>query len=337
MKGLFRQFYRPTEAEFRKLWQSCFFALDANVLLNLYGYSEETREQLLSLIERLSSRIHLPHQFALEYQRNRAHAIMEQVKNYAKAEKTLELFYTGEILPKTKHPYLGQKSMTAFKQVQKELEKSRRKHEALFTNDSYFTRITTLLQKVGPPCGDLDKLYEKGRRRYGAKIPPGFADHKDKGEPDCFGDLIGWIQLMEIAKEEKKPAILITDDSKEDWWQIQGDRTLGPRPELLAEFEAECSQTFYMYSSDQFMRFANTFLNERVRSDAIQEVQQRLQERMRSASENKPVAGPVISTPSDAKPFVPLEASGAKNLKPTAPPKGSKEEQIFSASTEDES
>jgi hypothetical protein len=80
VKKLFHQFYRPTESEFRKLWQSCFFAFDANVLLNLYGYSEETREQLLALLERLSARVFMPYQFVLEYQRNRAHAIMEQVK-----------------------------------------------------------------------------------------------------------------------------------------------------------------------------------------------------------------------------------------------------------------
>src|SRR5260221_13590828 len=89
MRAQFSGFYRPTEAEFRKLWKACNFALDANVLLNVYGYSEKTREEILSLLERLSGRICMPHQFALEYHQNRARAIMEQVKNYAKVEKVL--------------------------------------------------------------------------------------------------------------------------------------------------------------------------------------------------------------------------------------------------------
>ncbi len=103
----------------------------------------------------------MPYQFVLEYQRNRAHAIMEQVKNYAKAEKTLEQFHAGEILPRTKHPHLSQKAMKAFKLVQSELMKGRKKHEALFTNDSYFARVTTLIQNIGTPPTDLDKLYEQ--------------------------------------------------------------------------------------------------------------------------------------------------------------------------------
>ncbi len=317
MKKLFKHYYRPTESEFRKLWQSCFFALDANVLLNLYGYSEETREQLLTLLERLSSRIFMPFQFVLEYQRNRAHAIIEQVKNYAKAEKILEQFYATEILPRTKHPHLSQKAMKAFKLIQKELINGRKKHEALFADDPYFARVTSLVQNVGSPQPDLEKIFEQARRRYTARVPPGYADHKEKGEPEGFGDYVGWLQLLNFAKDSKKSAILITDDSKEDWWQIQGDRTIGPRPELLAEFQSECSQAFYIYSSDQFMRFANTFLKERVRNTAILEVQEGLQERLRSRSDRKSIASASIQPASDDKPILPIPPLEGQNLKPT--------------------
>ena len=44
MRKTFPGYYRPTEAEFRRLWDKCIFVLDANVLLNLYRYSEETRK-----------------------------------------------------------------------------------------------------------------------------------------------------------------------------------------------------------------------------------------------------------------------------------------------------
>src|SRR5947209_6717049 len=111
MKKLFAEYYRPSESEFRRLWEQCIFALDANVLLNVYCYSEATRNEFISLLERLSLRIRMPHQFAFEYQRNRAHAVMEQVKNYAKAEKTLENLYTSELLPKNKHPFLDPKML----------------------------------------------------------------------------------------------------------------------------------------------------------------------------------------------------------------------------------
>jgi predicted nucleic acid-binding protein len=139
MKDLFPEYYRPSEEEFQRLWKECLFVLDANILLNIYGYSETTREQLLALLERLASRIRMPYQFALEYQRNRTKAIMEQVKNYANAEKVLDDLYKNELFPKHKHPYLSGEMLRAFRNIQKDLAASRKKHEALFTDDPYFT------------------------------------------------------------------------------------------------------------------------------------------------------------------------------------------------------
>jgi hypothetical protein len=141
MKEIFPQYYRPSEEEFRKLWEGCLFALDANVLLNIYGYSEATRLELLALLKRLAARIRVPYQFASEYQRNRAKAIMEQVKNYANAEKILADLYNSELSPKTKHPFLTAKMLRAFERIQQELKISRKKHEALFTSDPYFMTL----------------------------------------------------------------------------------------------------------------------------------------------------------------------------------------------------
>ena len=45
MKDSFPGYYRPTENEFAEMWESCLFVLDANVLLNLYRYSVDTREE----------------------------------------------------------------------------------------------------------------------------------------------------------------------------------------------------------------------------------------------------------------------------------------------------
>ena len=42
MRREFPGYYRPTSEEFKALWESAEFALDANVLLNVYGYSKPT-------------------------------------------------------------------------------------------------------------------------------------------------------------------------------------------------------------------------------------------------------------------------------------------------------
>lgn len=291
MKDKFPGYYRPTLQEFKALWGSCIFFLDANVLLNLYGYSENTREQLLSILETIKERLRIPHQFALEYQRNRARVIMQQVKNYIQVEKTFCDVYEKEFEPKLKHPFLSDEMQADFNRIRDGLREGREKVEALFSSDPYHGRITEALRgRIGdlPDSEKLKSLWEEARHRYESQIPPGYEDLKEKEVPDAYGDCVGWAQLLEMAKSEDKGAILITDDSKADWWHIQGDRTIGPRPELLAEFADETKQQFYMYSSAQFMKHSAEYLESKVEDEAIQEIKRRLEEKRRAVSEQKP-------------------------------------------------
>ena len=294
MKSLFPGYYRPTDAEFESLWKSAIFAIDANVLLNMYGYTPRTREQLIELLEGLAPRLRMPHQFALEYQRNRAKAIMEQVKNYARVEKALADIDEKELAPKLRHPFLSIEMMSAFKRVRKELAASRKQHEILLTNDPYHARISNMLAgRIGQAPNDTAKanLYQVAKARYAVNTPPGYADLKEKGEPDAFGDCIGWLQIIEIGRAEKKPTIFITEDAKLDWWQIQGDRTIGPRPELIAEYVGETGCQFHMYSSAQFMNFARTYLKKTVEKGAISELVELTRARLSetTAKQERPV------------------------------------------------
>ena len=68
MSKLFSGYYRPDEDEFRILWESGVFILDTNVLLDLYRYPKELREELVGVLGKLSEQLWLPHQVFLEYQ-----------------------------------------------------------------------------------------------------------------------------------------------------------------------------------------------------------------------------------------------------------------------------
>lgn len=70
MKELFPGYYRKTEADIKRIWENGIIMFDTNVLLNLYRYSESTQKTILELIKKFSSQIYLPHQAALEYNRN---------------------------------------------------------------------------------------------------------------------------------------------------------------------------------------------------------------------------------------------------------------------------
>ena len=173
---------------------------------------------------------------------------------------------------------------------------------------------------------ELVELHRQAKSRYESKIPPGYKD-KEKGEPDAFKDYVGWCQLIEIAKKEKKDLIFVCDDAKEDWWHIEKGRTIGPRYELVEECLNKSQQFFYMYNSETFLRYANTYLAERIKEDAIVEVSERLaaaNSEIQLASALKPTAESTMSDVDQLKPDVVKEESGQSDIKPTQQDIGSK-------------
>ena len=277
MRNAFPGYYRPTASEFDELWDSALIAVDANVLLNLYGYSLATRKKLLRLFDRLRDRLWMPHQFASEFQRHRVKAILDQITAYTSVERQLKNVTEKHLTPKRHHPFITKKSMAALATIRKELDKGRLRHEKLLSDDPIFEEITKLLtNRIGtaPTRQDLNRLHAEAIRRYKSRIPPGYADKK-KPEPEKFGDYIGWQQILGHCTAKKCSLILVTDDMKEDWWQIRGDRTIGPRPELVEEYMNACEKPFYMYSLEQFTRFAQGHFDSQLGKAALEEIRQR--------------------------------------------------------------
>src|SRR5258708_3096119 len=90
MKKTFAGYYRPNNNELAELWEKCVFVLDANVLLNLYRYPVEARNDLLKILEEISSRLWIPHKAALEYQENRLKVLADQRKKFSEVEELLK-------------------------------------------------------------------------------------------------------------------------------------------------------------------------------------------------------------------------------------------------------
>jgi hypothetical protein len=286
MRKLLGHWFRKPETEERALWQAGLFSFDASVLLNIYAYSNETRDELMKLIEANAERVRLPHQFGLEYSRNRAAVIIKQVNNYGKADRDLQDFQTKHIEPKREHPHLSDGSVDAIKAVRDDLLGRKKQMESFISTDPFAHRILNVFEgKLGPiPTEEeLGRLHADAAARYAKNCPPGYADLKDKGVPDAYGDYIGWSQLIEIAKLEKKGFVLVIDDLKEDWWFIEKERPIGPRPELIEEFFKQTEQQLWLYTSENFLRAAKKFTNAEIRDEAIEEVTQRLASQRESA------------------------------------------------------
>lgn len=319
MRRVFFGYYRPSEEELSSLWEKCVFIVDANVLLNLYRYPKEARDDLVSILKQVSDRLWIPHQAALEYQENRLGVIAEQVKKYRQVRDVLEDILTrlksqlNSLQLKKRHSTINpdgliEQTESLFKGFLRQLETLEREQPNVFDPDILRDEIDSIFEgKIGPPPGSqevLDQIYQEGKERYKQKWPPGYMDEgKSEGNDRSvyvygglvfqreYGDLILWEQIIQQAQKQSdfKQIIFITDDTKEDWWWIcesQGKKTIGPRPELVGEITSKGGvEQFYMYNSERFMTFAKTYLGIQVKPESITQV--RDVTRLRQAESHK--------------------------------------------------
>ena len=282
MRKTFPGYYRPDNDDFSNLWKNCIFVFDASVLLNIYRYTPATRDGFIDILGKISDRLWIPHQAALEYQQNRLNEINRQLLAYDDIQKSLES-NKNNILTALKsfsrHPYIVvsnfiDKIDSAFNEINEELNIQKGEHPNLLVKDNLRETITNLLEgKVGNAFShdELKKTYKEGKERYELNIPPGYKDQKKEGMKK-FGDLILWFQIIDFAKSKQKPVILIIDDKKDDWWLKFNGKIISPHPELINEMFSKAGIKFYMYQSSKFMEHAKVYLKSHISRDSIDEV-----------------------------------------------------------------
>ncbi|MCD4765414.1 MAG: hypothetical protein K8R34_02770 [Methanosarcinales archaeon] len=282
MRKTFPGYYRPNNDDFSNIWKNCIFVFDASVLLNIYRYTPATRDGFIDILDKISDRLWIPHQAALEYQKNRLDVINQQLSAYEKIQKSLDSNkdkILNDLKTFSRHPYiivdqLIENIESAFTEINKELNNKKETHPNLLDEDDLRETITELLQeKVGLALSQekLKKIYAMGKERYEKNIPPGYNDEKKDGIKK-FGDLILWCQIIDFVKSKQKPVILIIDDKKDDWWLKFNGKIISPHPELINEMFSRAGVKFYMYQSSQFMEHAKVYLKSHISKDSIDEV-----------------------------------------------------------------
>jgi len=302
MKNLFPQFYKPTQQELEDLFKGCTFVIDTNVLLNLYRYPENAREDLLKILGNLvgTDRLWLPFQAALEFQENRLEVIADQKRKFSEVKDVFS--YIQPELKKRiddlqlykRHSLINPEDLlkevnNALGEYIKKLEDLDARQPDVHQDDKIRAEIDSIFEgKIGKPFTqtELDNIYREGTNRYKNKLPPGYLDEAEKKGQIIyhqglvvrreFGDLIIWKEMLRLIKEnEIRSVIFVTDDAKKDWWLKVSGKTIGPRPELLSELLTETGiSAFHMYDSERFMKFANQYLNIPIQEDSVQQVKE---------------------------------------------------------------
>jgi hypothetical protein len=304
MRSSFCGYYPPTPDDYERLWKEATIVLDTNVLLNLYRLPTSARDEFLTVLDLLKDRLWVPHQVALEFQRNRLTVIAAERKSTEDALSSAQEI-VGELRKKVdalqiEKRGLGIKTQPILEDLQRANEKLVSAIEAthsaqleIASSDPVRDRLDALLStNVGPgpkSQADLDALVKDGEDRFRDRIPPGFADaEKGKNQNEAtfihnhfkyqrkFGDLLLWKQLLEHAKSNSlKCVLLVTADRKEDWWWREQGKTIGAHPELVSEIHRYSAvDLFWMYSSVQFLEHANKYTAATVSNQAVKELQQ---------------------------------------------------------------
>jgi hypothetical protein len=304
MKDLFPSYYYSlSDKEFTELWDKCTFIFDTNAFLDLYEYHRETREKFFEVLESIKDRLWIPHQIALEYQENRNSRIIQAESKFVLAKNSLDLIIqdTQEKLSglsdsKCLPPQALTEMINDIKKVYVAFENKSafHKEELIRINepDNIRDKLSNLFHgKIGDSFVDqaeLDQIYSEGKHRYEICQPPGFGD-KDKEKRKynsyinenlvyrkAYGDLIIWKQILkQVESKVLNHIIFVTSDNKEDWWEKEDGRTIGPRRELTQEILAAGASMFYMYKPGSFLKWATERLPLlEVKEESIQEVEE---------------------------------------------------------------
>ncbi|XNG91556.1 PIN-like domain-containing protein [Vibrio cyclitrophicus] len=301
MKNLFRSFNKLKDEDIKELWDNAVFVFDTNVLHSVYRYQSSTCEEVLKLMELIQDRIWVPYHVALEFHRNRLDVIAGQHKKFDDTRVAINKSINSlthdlnALQLKRRHSYINPEPLLdGINQLRDdylvkldELEGLSLKVES---TDPLLIRIESVLTgRVGPkPKNDIVKeIMNNGKDRYAKKIPPGYKDANKAKESDNqytydgvtyerqFGDLLVWKQIIEFTKSESKShLIFVTDDNKEDWWQVTKGKVTGFRNELIDEIYSETDlKSFNAYNLTSFLTKAGEFLNKEVSQEAIEEVE----------------------------------------------------------------
>ena len=82
MKKQFAEYYNLPDERIKEIWDNSLIVLDTNVLLNLYRYNEEARNDFINALKSYEGRLWIPYQVGLEFHRRRETIMRKNAEAY---------------------------------------------------------------------------------------------------------------------------------------------------------------------------------------------------------------------------------------------------------------
>jgi PIN like domain len=290
LSGLYDGFegYRtPTAEDYRRVFSEGMVVTDANVLLNLYRYTDQARDDLLSVLERLGDQLWVPHQVLVEFWRNRD-AVLRDPRDTGKtaqemseardrAVATFRAWANRVSLPAERLTSLAAALTNGFDVVidgvdgfsdTSAIDSARNTDK-----DAVLKRLETILDgRVGGRLDDVvySKAVEEGLRRVDSGEPPGYMDKK-KDDSGAAGDYLVWEQVLIEAERRSGDVVFVTGDVKDDWWRKEGGEQRGPRMELVEEMRRRADSRLLMLRPTILLSMARELLAVTVHDESVED------------------------------------------------------------------
>lgn len=294
-RGLFDGFERyrsASDADYARVMTQGIVALDANVLLNLYRYNAQTRQDLLNVLKALGDQLLIPHQVLAEFWRNREEAIRDPVskgedtikdltKRRDESITSLRTWANRVALPEDARKQHVRALNECFDALVADIERHINRDEVSrmhnTNEDPVVLSLDAVLRgKLGEPfpAAEHEKVVQEGLRRVDKNIPPGYRDKgkKDSGEAPA-GDYLVWEQLLRAAEARKRDVLFVTADVKEDWWRRESGELRGPRLELIDEMRGRAGVRLFMVRPESLLKLAESVLKVSVSKESVEDAE----------------------------------------------------------------
>jgi predicted nucleic acid-binding protein len=286
--------------------------LDTNVLLDLYRYTPEAREEILEALRRVADRLWMPYQVGLEFVRGRNKVIHDRTRLLgAVAQQVRQGFdqawqdiasataQVKQLLANHANDQEGQRELDelinqeSFRKLtapwMKELitraEEIKNSQDVQLGSlvagpDRVLHQVAELYgDRIGEPPSntDLERRVQKAARfRYPNRIPPGFADAAKGTDLAAAGDFLLWEEVVRQARGLPTPrrVLFVSGDAKEDWYEPSTPgRKKQPWPHLFEEMRRRAHAELLLVRPQDFFKDVREYLNADIAQSTVEEIE----------------------------------------------------------------
>lgn len=268
MDNIFSGYLPKKKTEINEIIKFGNIVFDSSSIFNLYRYKKSTSNQILSYLEKVKQRLHLPYMVGIEYHDNRVTILNQQRAIYEKLNTKVEQLkssisdqFLNEHHSSVEYEDVNKIVNKFQSELNQYLERCKKSHPNYLINDPIREKLVDIFRnRTGKSISTekLEELYATGDDRFSKEIPPGYKDAKNKEKivknygsqqiRSKYADFIIWKEILELGQASQKSTLLICDEKKSDWrWEEHG-YDLGPRPELITEYKQKSGKSFHMIS-----------------------------------------------------------------------------------------